>query len=638
VKACSEAEAVAWLWEARLCQTELLLQVALVQKLKPLYDKVMKCKVFKDRAAAAYEVATAIVIKQEAIAIRIERLEAEVERQRRLAMEALLFASYVRAFQMTVFEAKELAAFPLCDIDNPKVLYAVLARGKEQLQLLIKPLEGCLTTDKERSDALRATWAKLSITLEALANQYEKEHDDMIKAAALKLELSQTKAYFESWYEREMKLLILTPPKTPPDSTCGVVLKPADVSLSLWMAEAQLSQGDYLVKKIRAIEATIDHLNLPKNACTTGGCMCHVEMSDCEYEAAVEYINNLAWQLRAVVASIPAKANPYLVIKALKCIEDGAQACPPLECKTLKLDWLKIKATCVDFLFIHVGPGPKPATLNVNVYDPFPLDKADYVERPVPPGAFDSVCQGFVVVDHLNACRADPKSFAAKIKKRMAGAYNGTILTPPWAFGEVKIETTEGEAAFTALLAALEGCAVAPAVELMPKACSASMELASVIAAGKEAKSSSLADRVKALGYFSGAGLEAYLKGKKTRDPLGIVIQMLMCDGDAKREFFPYLMHKDLKWAGFSLVEECDTTSALTLMQTFYESLGKEVTVSADCYEVPSTDFLEVCEAIPEATKAMVLQACEDGKSVSLAYKMTSVEVTIAGEMQVVKF
>lgn len=164
------------------------------------------------------------------------------------------------------------------------------------------------------------------------------------------------------------------------------------------------------------------------------------------------------------------------------------------------------------------------------------------------------------------------------------------------------------------------------------------MELAKLIGSGKEAKSSSLKDRIGSLGYFSGTGLEAYLSGKKTRDPLGIVIQMLMCDGDSKREFFQYLMHKDVTTAGFALVEECDTTCTLSLMQTFYQTLGKEVTVSVDCYVVPSTEFLEVCEAIPEATKAMVLQACEDGKSVSLTYKMTSVEVTIAGEMKVVKF
>jgi len=322
---------------------------------------------------------------------------------------------------------------------------------------------------------------------------------------------------------------------------------------------------------------------------------------------------------------VPSKANPWIVIKALKCIEDGLQSCAPLEIKTLKLC---LPANLVEFLVIHVAAGPKPGTLLVDKYDPFPLDRAKYAAVPVPEGCWDNLCHGFVILEALNAARTDPKAYAAKIKNQMSGCFNGMVLSPPWAYSDIRIDTKEGEAALTALCAALEKCEALPPLTCVPKACEIAVAAAKAI--GTETAVMSIADRVKELATFTGASAETSLVNKKTRVAAGIVMQMLMCDGDDKRAGFAACFNKEVTTCGFALeeTEKCGVVSCISLMQVFQPKLPKEYKIEIEPYVVPTYDFIEVCKAIPYEAAEKAYAACAKGEKVVIDYKFGKVDIS----------
>ena len=620
VTATSEAEAVGWLHEAEATQAELLLQAAAVKKLEPIAETLIaKHAPFKARAEAAMDGAFAVLQTQTALASRIEQLKAEIARQRKLAAEKLVFGAAVKALEGTIADADERLAFPVVELDTAAELKALIEKGTAEADALTPPPEGASAESRAEADALRAKWAALVPTLSSQAA--ERAHDlvAQVKAAPLLAEAGTAKKDLEDWYGRCTELLVLQPPEQPASGEGAVVLALDDVEQALAIAESQAAEGDSHARRLSDLRNEINSLGLPPPPTDEKVTV----IGENDTSDAIEHVKGLAASLRSAVGAVPAKAEPQKVIDALKLIEEGSGA-PYLLENTLK-DCLP--APLCEFLVTHVAPGAKAGTLKYDSFDPFPLDRAGAVARPLPETTINTVTHGHAVLEHLNKARTDPKGYAAALKQSLQGCYEGTTVAPPWG-GRYK--TAEGEAALTALCAALETAPALAPLRLLPKVCEISQELAETIGKGEDPSASPLEARLGAKGKSSGVAFE--IVGMGMREPQGIVAQMLLCDGDAERRNRQFLLNADISVGGFGLAEhpENGAVGTLTLLQLFAASLGREATETCEASAVPSKAFLEVLDAVPSAqVRTMASEAMAAGKKVTLAYMMTAVEITI---------
>jgi len=239
----------------------------------------------------------------------------------------------------------------------------------------------------------------------------------------------------------------------------------------------------------------------------------------------------------------------------------------------------------------------------------------------------DRQALGWSVMEHLNRVRTEPAAYAAHLRARLRGCYEGTTFAPPWQGG--KVRTQEGEAGLENLCTHLESLKPLPELRLLAPLVDAAHDYATELAEAPQGKAgSALEGRLAKYGTWSGVAGEALVYG--TRQPEAIVVQLLMSDGDTSRRNRAFLMHESVKVAGFAMAEHAQhgTVGVFSLFSVFVKSLKEPRKVT--CQGVPTAAFDEVLEAVPsEQARELSTQALSEGKEVTLDYTVDQLQITV---------
>ena len=232
-----------------------------------------------------------------------------------------------------------------------------------------------------------------------------------------------------------------------------------------------------------------------------------------------------------------------------------------------------------------------------DLFDPFPADRVETPERPLPKVGFDAKAHAFAVVEAVNRARTDPPAYAAALEAQLAGCYSGVTFTPPWGG---RLKTEEGEANLLELLQQLRAMSPKPALRLLNPLSEAAQQLGEEVAASAEGRgkhNTSLEERLKSRGKWAGAGGEAVVYS--VRQPDAMVAMLLLGDGDATRRNRTFLLRDDLKVAGVGLADHAklDSVGVLTLVSMFAINLPEATSV--ECQGDVTPAFQDVLDAIP---------------------------------------
>jgi len=516
----------------------------------------------------------------------------------------------VAEFGETVAEATEVTRFPLAT-DTLEVLSELLALGSNQADGLLPAPEGADAESREKADELMVAWRALKPEVTGRAADAEGEAKASMQVAKLADQYTDAAQGFNAWFDRCEGLLDLDPAVD--------VVSPADVEKAVEMVQAQAAEGDAHVKRADALLREVGAL---------GGQLAGKgnELSPAEMRAKAAHIGQVAKKLGAAAKSSPPKAEPAPVIAALHALQEGLST--PTAPHTLTAGSLEAQGLApagVGFLKEHVPVVLETSALQPDSFNPFPLDGAEPTARPLPDGAMDRQAHGFSVMEHLNRVRTEPRAYAAHLRSRLKGCFDGTTFTPPWP-GH-KIKTAEGEAAVESLCAFLEAASPLPELRLLSPLVDAAFDSASWLS--DHATLSPLEERLAKYGTWSGVAGEAVVYG--TRQPEAIVVQLLLSDGDTSRRNRAFLMHESVKVAGFAMAEHAThgAVGVISLFSVFVKSLTRNVSVT--CVGTPSAQFDEVLDAVPsDQAREISMTALSQGKEVSLDYTIVQLQITVA--------
>ena len=235
---------------------------------------------------------------------------------------------------------------------------------------------------------------------------------------------------------------------------------------------------------------------------------------------------------------------------------------------------------------------------------------------------------GWSVIEHVNRVRTGPAAYAAHLRARLSGCYEGNAFSPPWQ--AEKIQMVEGEGGLEELCTQLESMEPLPAVRLLAPLVDAAHDYATkeLRDVPKGQMGSPLEARLARWGTWGGAAGEALVYGSK--DAESIVVTLLLSDGDVSRKNRKFLLHSTVKVAGFAMAEHptAGIAGVLSLFSLFAYALDKEVHVT--CAGVVSADFEEVLDAIPsDEVREIATSALREGKSVTLDYTIVQLDITV---------
>ncbi|KAL3928998.1 MAG: hypothetical protein SGPRY_002149 [Prymnesium sp.] len=399
------------------------------------------------------------------------------------------------------------------------------------------------------------------------------------------------------------------------------------------------------------------------------------------------HIASLADKLAAFAKSSPPPCDPYPVIQALTRLEEGLSGDGKPHSLTLSsLEGENLPPPLVAFVGEHTPVAVETGALQPHLFAPFPLDNGDVAPRPLPEGCFDRQASkrdqhkpqpttthhsqhaytshhpflrplshhptsssrippspppprspfltnptclswqahGWSVLEHLNRVRSDPKAYAAHLRSRLKGCFEGKVFTPPWPGS--KVLTSEGQAALDSLF--LETTAPLPEVRLVPQLVDAAFE-STVSLVNNNGSLPPLDQRLAKYGTWSGVAGEAIVYG--SIQPEAVVVQLLLSDGDADRRNRDFLMHHSVKVAGFAMNDHKTHGSVgiISLFTLFVKSLSREVSVT--CQGIPSSaEFDEVLDAVPsDQAREIALNGLSQGKEVTLDYTISQLTITV---------
>ena len=154
----------------------------------------------------------------------------------------------------------------------------------------------------------------------------------------------------------------------------------------------------------------------------------------------------------------------------------------------------------------EVTPSAGSNAVQPDLFNPFPADRTETPERPLPKVGFDAKAHAFAVVEAVNRARTDPPAYADALASHLAGCYTGVTFTPPWGG---RLKTEEGEANLLELLQQLRAMPPKPALRLLGPLSEAAQQLGEEVAASAEGRgkhNTSLEERLKSRGKWAGAG------------------------------------------------------------------------------------------------------------------------------------
>ena len=618
----NEGQAIQWLAEAQSTYAEAAVQKTVVDELTALAAKLNAMNSeYAARIKGAMEGVSSVPGMVPVLASKVERLRAEVSRQKKLSQERLTFGAAVAAFQLSVDQAIEVSNFPITTLDTKHVIERLLSVGTQRYEALEKPPEGATQEAISLSEKLKQEWQESLATLRLRAAEAEQAHKASVMGQPLHEERVKASSDFTSWYSRCVAILVITPETTVPVKPDAHVAK-ADLERALAVAQSQSAEGEAHARRLEEAARQLESLGAEADK-TSSQEAASDALSEEDRTLHADLVAKLSTQLAAnlknAAAEVPAPVKE--VIKALNELAEGNGA--PMSAEILKNN---LQPAHVDFIIKHTGPAVK-----VETFDPFPLDEREGKARPLPSGKLFSLsAHGFAVLEHLNRARTDPKAYAASLKASLDGRYDGTTMNPPW--GGPRLQTKEGEAALNDLVATLSAAQPIGPLKFVMGIAESSQEIADAFGAGTAKKVSELPlpDRLKKFGKHNGAAAEAIVFG--VRQPEAIVAQLLLCDGDSSRANRKLLLDPRLTVGGMGLAEhaEHDCVATLTMLQLFATNLAKNTSVSCQGPLV-SSDIRKVLEAIPsEQVRKLCNDALADGKTVKLDYVIASgVDITI---------
>ena len=235
-------------------------------------------------------------------------------------------------------------------------------------------------------------------------------------------------------------------------------------------------------------------------------------------------MNNMAKKLTAAAKSAPPICDPQPVIKVLDRLPEGladGSAPPVLTPSSFEGTGL----TPADSAFLNEHVPSQNGILKPTGLDPFPLDRAALGTHSIPDGSVDRQALGWSVMEHLNRVRTDPSAYAAHLRARMRGCYEGTTFAPPWQGG--KVRTVEGEAGLEDLCKHLEALTPLPEIQLLAPLVDAAFDYATELATSPQGQAgSALEGRLAKYGTWSGVAGEALVYA--SRQPEAIVVSQLL--------------------------------------------------------------------------------------------------------------
>jgi len=608
----SEAEVINLLSEANALSAPLAVNVKASKALAKLVERLEADAEYGPLAKELFGPIAGIGAWEPALTARKQRLEEELERQRRLASERLFFAGKCTEFGETVEQAQELTRFPLVS-DTSAMLREVLSAGTKQAEALLPAPEGAGEAARSTANDLLTAWRELHPALTQREAEAAEAAKASLKIARLAEQYTDTAHGFAAWFKRCEKLLQLDPN--------AETVSPADVEKAVELVSAQEAEGKAHARRADALLREINGL---------GGVLeprGEKALTPSAMRAKSDHIASVAGKLAAAAKSSPPLCDPKPVIHALNQLAEGlASDGKPHTLTTASLAGQGLSPSDTGFLKEHVPVVIETSALQPELFDPFPLDRLPVAGRPIPEGCIDRQAHGWSVMEHLNRVRTEPKAYAAHLRSRLEGCFDGNVFTPPWPGS--KVRTVEGKASVDALCSFLETAAAVPEVRLLAPLVDAAYDSTSCLTE-KDSQLSPLDQRLSKYGTWSGVAGEAIVYG--CVQPEAIVVQLLMSDGDSSRRNRTFLMHGQVKVAGFAMSEHKvhGSVGIISLFSVFVKSLTREVSVT--CQGVPSSaEFDEVLEAVPsEQAREIALNALSQGKQVTLDYIITQLTITV---------
>lgn len=604
----SEAEVGALLGEAKRVAAALGLQSAAVDRLAPLAVRLSADVEFGERATDLFGTVKTVPQLKGPMTERIGRLEAELERQRRLTAERLAFDSATAELEATIGHAQEFVGFAVDTVDTPELLAAQREVGDKLASDLLPHPEAAHAEAVARAEAAVEAWNELSASLPGRTAACEAAHRAALVVAKLQADYAEAADSFSAWHAEVVGLLTLPP--------AGAAVSAEDVRRAAEIAAEHLPVGEAHARAAGVAARQMATYNIAQNPSV---------LTLAHMASALEQLRGLLAALLAAAKGAPANAA-VPTKKIVAALEELAEACG-ISPAALEREF-GLRKEHVTFLEEEMSArdGAKlPAS-----FDPFPEDRQPLAPLSLPKMPLNLRSHGLAVIEHVNKARKEPTNYADALEGALSGAFEGSTFTCPPSWGGRRLRTAEGEPALKDLLKALRVApGHLPVLRLVRALDEAAQQLAEELSAGgAKPATTPLTTRLNSRGTFSGAAGEAVVYG--VRQPEAIAAQLLLSDGDSQRRNRNFLLNGELKVAGFGLADHPEHGSVCVLVFTslFATPIGRPMAV--ECQGEASDDFQRVVDAIPSeqardiATDALVL-----GKKVKLDYAPGAIEITV---------
>ena len=617
-----ECETIGLLHDARRCEHDAAIRAKEAAQLAVLVERLKTEPEYASRAMELFAAVGQPTTGAEAqMAARVKALEEHQKWLQARRAERLAHENDVAAFEATVDRAIELTAFPVPTVDTSEQLTELLRAGNVQARGLEKPPpQGATAASKAEAEDLLISWREIQPAISLRTSECEGNSRDAVEQARLLAECAALGRAYRAWEGRTRRLLTPDPSRKAADAET--------LRAQAEAASAQLPEGESHLERAKRLRAQLRKFDDESTSGAKGATLSsHANLpSEKEMELSIAHVRELADKLALAAAAAPKQRYDRKSVSAAMGALGGASD-PRLD---------RFKST-------GVGSG-----IIGEDFDPFPLDSApedmgDDSSTMVAGDATDAMEFSLTVIQHVNKVRTQPQAYAAGLRARLKGCYEGNVFYAPWSKAGRPVTTKEGQKAVDDLINRLERTPPLPPLEHLPALQTASSKLGDELASGRErSKTSAIEDRLKTVGTWSGVAGEAVMYGMRL--PEAIVTTMLLCDGDSQRKNRAFVLNPDVKFACFSSTElprgarvagGLGPIGVLSLLSHFFPSLKEEITVE---FQGPvekrrrpmPEDMAKVLRAIPSDEACDVaLSALAKGKHLRLEYKITSVNIIV---------